>query len=302
MPSRARHLTEYVFARALLGLIDTLPFGVAAGLARGAADVWYVCDVRRRRIALSNIRAAGMAAGAHDARAVARASFRHFGMLMVETLKSAQGAGRTGGEIPIEWRIPPEVAALLDDPTAGIILASGHIGNWELAARVLSGRKPVLGVTRRMNNPYVERLVQRRKPAGRFHLTPKHDGDVGRFVGALKRGEILALMIDQHAQDRGMLIDFLGRPASTHTAIALLHLVTGAPLCFGYCLRTGPMRFAFHAVGPIRQARTGDKQRDVRAILERLTAELEKAIQAEPGQYLWAHRRWRTGERADHIS
>ena len=68
------------------------------------------------------------------------------------------------------------------------------------------------------------------------------------------------------------------------------------PICFGYCERLGPMRYRFHAEEPIRHARSGDKQRDVRAILEHLNRRLECAIRAHPEQYMWGHRRWREVE------
>ena len=116
---------------------------------------------------------------------------------------------------------------------------------------------------------------------------------MGRFISVLKNGEVLALMIDQYAGQRGMMVEFLGRPASSHTAVALLHLVTRTPLCFGYCVRTGRMSFRLKALRPINHRPTGDKQRDVKAILEKLNRELENAVRQNPEQYLWAHRRWR---------
>ena len=100
-------------------------------------------------------------------------------------------------------------------------------------------------------------------------------------------------MIDQHAGHRGMMIDFFGRPASTHTLIGMLHLVTGTPLIFGYSRRLAPRRFKFTALAPITIERTGNKDRDLRTILELLNRHLEDAVREEPGQYLWAHRRWR---------
>ena len=53
------------------------------------------------------------------------------------------------------------------------------------------------------------------------------------------------------------------------------------------------MIFKLRALDPIVYQPTGNRQQDVRAILLRLNGELEKAIRENPGQYLWAHRRWR---------
>ena len=114
-----------------------------------------------------------------------------------------------------------------------------------------------------------------------------------QLVAALKGGAMVALLTDQHARLRGMQVPFFGVPASTHTVAARLHLLTGAPLVFGYTLRTGPMRSRIVAEDPIEIARTGDRDTDVRAILTTVAARLEAAIRRHPEQYLWSHRRWR---------
>lgn len=290
---RVRHFLEYALVRVLLVCIDLLPMGACIWIAHRIGDLVWLLHVGRRRIAIENIQAAGVALDRKQASRLARTVFRQFVRVVVESLKSDTWFAQHPWQSCIEWKVPPEVESLLDDPKAGVILACGHLGNWEIAAQVLSHRKPVVGITRRMNNPYVDRLMLRRKPRNRFETTPKRDADLGRLVGSLRQGKVLAIMIDQNAKERGMLVDFFGRPASSHTAIALLHLVTKAPLFFGYCTEVAPMRFEFRATGPFRFAPTGDKQADVRRILEHLNRELETAIRACPDEYLWGHRRWR---------
>ena len=82
-----------------------------------------------------------------------------------------------------------------------------------------------------------------RRTGGRFRTIPKKGDDPSRFLRVLRAGEVLVFMVDQHGGDRGMVLDFLGRPASTHRAVALLHRITRAPLHFGYCVRTGPRQW-----------------------------------------------------------
>lgn len=287
---RLGHLLEYAAARSALALVDILPLPAVLALARSLGTLWYRLDGARRRVAIGNLHRSAIPKTKREARRLAADSFRHFACVIAESLRSADLPAQS-----VTWHVPEELDRLLRTEGQGIILATGHLGNWEIAAQQLSAIKPVLGVTRKMNNPYIERLVSKRKPRNRFELTPKHDADIGRFMAALKEGRILALMIDQHAGSRGTPIEFFGQPASTHTAIALLHLITGMPLCFGWCIRSGPGRFELHATGPFRHTPTGDKQRDVQEILNLLNRELETAIRAHPDQYLWAHRRWREG-------
>jgi len=292
---RLRHRLEYIGLRIGLGIIDSLPFNVTARIAGGLASLWYRLDGRRRRIALENIERSGVAADAREASRIARRSFRHLLLVVLESLRTGRFFDAANWRERVELDIPEATRALIETADQGIILVSGHLGNWEVAAQLLSYLKPLTGITRAMNNPLVERLFLERKPRNRFTLTPKHDANSGRLFEVLKRGEVLALLVDQHARRRGMMIDFFSRPASTHTSHALLHLVTRAPLVFGYCVRVGPgpMTFKLVAGPPLRHPPTGDREADVRAILEALGRQLEDAIRAYPEQYLWVHRRWR---------
>lgn len=288
-----RYILEYLLLRIVLVVVDFLPFSVAAGFVRFLADMYYTFNKKRRDIAIQNIKRSGIATEDGKAEKIARESFRHFAVLVIESIKSDRffDAGNWRDEVEID--IPDETMELLKQPGRGVLLVSGHLGNWEVAAQLLSYLKPVMAITRDMNNPYSNKLILRRKSRDRLTLTPKHSADGSRFLNVLKKGEVLALLNDQYARDRGMNVDFFGVPAKTHTALAMLHFVTKAPICFGYCVRTGSMSFKFKALKPMEFKPTGDRKADTRVVLEALNRELEKAIREYPEQYLWAHRRWK---------
>ncbi len=289
---RLRHLLEYAGLRVALFLLDRVSLPSAELFADRLARLWFRVNVRRRRIARQNVLRSGITSDPVEADRIALGSFRHFSALIVESLRSGEIFNEGNWRERVELDIAPEAMATLSEPGKGVILVSGHLGNWEIAAQLISYLKPVVGITQNMDNPYTDRVIKERKPRNRFRLTPKHDTEPGRLLSVLRNGEILALMTDQHAS-RGIKVDFFGTPAFTHTSPALFHLITGAPLCFGYCLRKGPMSYKLTALPPIVHKPTGNRHNDVRAILERLNRELEQAIRANPKQYLWAHRRWR---------
>jgi len=109
----------------------------------------------------------------------------------------------------------------------------------------------------------------------------------------LARGEILGLMVDQHAGDQRIQVDFFGRPAWTTKSVAMLHLLTRAPLIMAFAIRIAPLRYEVHFAGPFRFARTGDRERDAFEITQTLTREVENVIRRYPAQYMWGHRRWK---------
>jgi KDO2-lipid IV(A) lauroyltransferase len=193
----------------------------------------------------------------------------------------------------VELRIHPEAMRLIETPGRGVLIVSGHLGNWEIGSRVAARYKPVAAIARDMKNPRVNELMKRREARRGIRTIPKRGSSAKQLLGSLRRGEMLAILIDQYARDHRMMIPFLGRPAATYVTPAVLHLATGAPIAFAHCVRTGLMRYTLTFDEPIVHPRSGDRRRDTRAILETLNSKLGKAIRAYPEQYLWAHRRWR---------
>ncbi len=283
------HLLEYWAARLLLFGVDLLPPAAACRWAAALGSLWWAADRPRRRVAISNVLRAGVAGDARQARGIGRGAARHMGMVLVESMKSSLVL-----DDPERMRvdIPCDVAAVLEDPGRGLIVVSGHFGNWEIAGQWLSRYKPVAGISRPMNNPRVQKLALERRQRRAFRMIPKYDPDPGRFLKLLGDGEILALLVDQHAR-QGTLVPFFGHPAKTHATAAMLHLVTRTPLTFAVCRRTAPMTFELSLSPLIEQQRSGDRNADVEAILATLNARLEAAIRRDPDQYLWGHRRWR---------
>ncbi|NQT93920.1 MAG: lysophospholipid acyltransferase family protein [Lentisphaerae bacterium] len=293
MLRKARHILEYLIIECSLFAVDLLPLSWADRLVKGMADLWFSLDRKRVQTAQDNLLRTGIASDRPEAARIAKRSFHHFASLIVEAIKSDRYLREDNWRERVDFKIHPRAMELFNDPKQGIIVTSGHVGNWEISAQLLSYLKPVVAISMKLSNPYADRVLERRKPRNRFRIIPKEGDSARRFIAVLKKGEVLGIMIDQHAGERGMMIDVLGVPASAHTSPAVLHLVTGVPICFAYCVRHGPMKYEFRVLEPKVFQPTGDRRADIRTVLEYLTKELETVIRAHPDQYLWAHRRWR---------
>ncbi len=262
-------------------------------VARVAASLWWLIDHERRQVARENIVRSKIEPDPKRALTIARRATQHMALVIVDSLRSNQFLSSEKCHQHVRLDIKPDVLSALENPDQGLIVASGHFGNWEVAAHFLSRYKPVAGITRKMNNPRMEKLVQSRKSSYRFRPIPKHDRNPARFMEVLENKEILALLFDQHAGKYGMMIDFFGHPAATFKTAAMLHLVTRTPLCFGACKRVGPLQYEISTSHLIQYEPSGNKNEDNRAILTQLTRLLEEAIRQAPDQYIWGHRRWR---------
>jgi KDO2-lipid IV(A) lauroyltransferase len=183
-----------------------------------------------------------------------------------------------------------------------LIILTGHYGNWELAAFMLTdfGIRAHL-VARPLDNPYLDDLVRRFRES-RGHTVVTKQGSASDLLTLLQNGGTICTLADQDAGEQGLFVDFFGRPASTHRAVANLALRTGALIVVvGLQNRGGVLDYAVRVTDVIDpRDYHGPVSASLLAITQRLTTGLETLVRFDPTQYLWLHRRWKTlppGER-----
>jgi KDO2-lipid IV(A) lauroyltransferase len=290
---RLYYLAEYALLTSLLGLLAMAPLRAVLALGEVVARLCFLAMYRRRAIAIDNILRAGICQERREARRIALASFRTFVAMVIEANSARRRLTPENWRQHIKLFLSPAAEALLHNPGQGLLVASAHFGNWEVVARAASMIKPLSAIYRPFNNPYLDRAAHAGRSGANLHLISKFDQNPLRFVQTLARGEILAIMIDQHAGKGGVLVDFFGRKAWTTKTVALLHLITRSPLLLAFALRTGPLHYEVHVAGPFEHPRTGDKEKDIFVITQSLTREIENVVRAHPEQYMWGHRRWK---------
>src|SRR5207302_9657639 len=109
-------------------------------------------------------------------------------------------------------------------------MVTSHFGNWGMGSYTLGllGFK-LHAVARPLDNRYLDEYLRRfRERTGQKLLAKK--GDFDRMQEILAAGGVLGTLGDQDAGQRGLFVDFFGRPASTHKAVALLALEFQVPL------------------------------------------------------------------------
>lgn len=285
---RLRHMAEFAaflvvgFPLALIPLPLSRRIGASLGL------VGHALFRRRREVALGNVRAA-KACGAlppdPPAEAVVREHFRSLGRWGAELLKVYFGMGR-----PLVESIRVEGIEHFHAAQAagkGIVVVSGHAGNWELLGLAISAKLGrVIGVARRQSNPYLDRFIVRTRERFGSHVIYK-EGALRAFLSELKSGGTVGVYMDQHASpSQGLAVEFLGRPAWSIRMPALLGRRTGAALLpvFLHETPTGHVMRIY----PV-PALTGDEQTDMR----RMLMVLEEYIREHQSHWLWIHRRWK---------
>jgi len=173
-----------------------------------------------------------------------------------------------------------------------ILFISAHYGNWEVATMAATQRGlGVAEIYRAANNPFVDALIARfRSPVG-SELVPKGAQGARRAIAALKEGRHIAMLVDQKMND-GIAVPFFGRDAMTAPAVAQLALRFNGAIIPARTERTRGARFRIVFMPPIEITRSDDRQADIKAIMTRVNAEIERWIRERPEMWLWLHRRW----------
>jgi KDO2-lipid IV(A) lauroyltransferase len=265
-------------------------------LAAGLAWLAYRLDRRHRRVADDNLRWAFPSRfGDPERDRTVRAVYRHFCTMLVEIAHAPRVLR------PTTWRRYLTLAggrAVVDAMLSGrpLLLVTGHFGNWELGGFALGlfGFK-TYAIARKLDNPYLNDFLLHRFRQRTGQTILYKDGDFDRIQAALASGGALATLGDQDAGQRGLFVDFFGRPASTHKAVALLALEYDAPmLVIGAPRVAEPMHYTVEVEDVIRPEEYHGRRPDaVKAITQRFTAALERLARRRPEQYFWLHNRWK---------
>lgn len=177
-----------------------------------------------------------------------------------------------------------------------VILFSGHLGNWEIAA--LAGGQygiEIAQIYRAANNPLVDAMLARLR--GRLgELIPKGAVASRRAVAVLRRGGHLSLLADQKLND-GIAVPFFGRDAMTAPALALLALRFDCDVLPVRVERLvehpkGGAHFRLTVYPPLTPPDSGDRDADTLALMTLVNRTLEAWIRERPEQWFWLHRRW----------
>jgi KDO2-lipid IV(A) lauroyltransferase len=225
--------------------------------------------------------------------AIARGMWEHLFLLVLEVAHVPRKIHETNWRQHIALRdVAPLMRELIGERP--VLVVTGHFGNFELGGYALGILGfPTYTVARNLDNPYLDRYLTSFRAATGQHLIPKNGG-YDQIEHVLSHGGTMAFLADQYAGEKGCWVQFFGRPASAHKAIALLALEHDAPVAVCYSRRQGgPMHFEMVSAAMADPHDTANDLGTVRDMTQWYTAQLEQAIRVAPEQYWWVHRRWK---------
>ena len=284
---RERALHRALVLVSAIGRRIPLPIGQLLGRRLGAL-AWYVAR-RERRKALAHLAIAFPDSSATQHDQTIRAMFQHLGMSVFE----------------LAWlpNLTPELRAKTShvegfervleviDSGRGVIIFTAHCGNWEWLSYVTGtfGR-PVSVLQRERDQPEMnDYITALRAKAGVKTIDRGSASSAKDMINAIRRGGILAFVIDQNIRTESVKVPFFGRPALTPIGPARLAVRTEAVVVTAYASRLPDGTHRLQFLEPVQCSKTDDPVE----LTARITREIEEQIRRVPAQWVWMHDRWR---------
>ncbi len=283
----------YLVLRSFFCLIQAMPAGVLYTTAQALS--WTMTHVIkiRRRVTLDNLRHVYPFSNDDQLKLIIREMWFTLFLMLFEVAQAPRRINRYNWREHVQiGNVETLLTGLLSrNPT---MLLSGHYGNFELAGFIagLFGF-PSFTIARPLDNTLMNDYINSFRSRYGQYILPKK-GVAKSVEKLLHLGQTLTVLADQSAGKKGVWMDFMGRPASCHKALALYALTTNAEVVVVVARHNRRMFNLTLACQNLLQTEKMDRANaSVKGVTAWYNQQLEYAIRKAPGQYWWLHRRWK---------
>ncbi|MDX1961033.1 MAG: lauroyl acyltransferase [Leptospiraceae bacterium] len=288
------HLLSFLIGYIFYLPFKFLPYRICLVYGTGIALMLYPLARKHRKIAAENIRYAFPEKNEKEISELVFKSFLHLGNLLAGTLYASR-IDKAWMDKYLEY--DEESLRLENDlkkENYGVVICSGHLGNWEILAQIIGTRVDGVGIYKKIRNRFVDRWLFKHRSNNKTILVSTEEST--KVIKYLKDGYWVAFGTDQNAGKAGIFVDFLNRKASTFTGSALMAYITGARMLHYTIVykEKGIYTMRVKDIGFIDKKIFPDRDSAIRLFTEKSTKILEEEIKKNPEQYFWVHRRWRT--------
>jgi KDO2-lipid IV(A) lauroyltransferase len=285
----------YVAVRVALAALQALSWRQALAAGRWVGRVLRVVGRRHARIARKNLDRSPAVVPPAEVPEFLDRVYDSLGRSLMELLWVPRILARRGMDRVVRLERFHVFDRLLEEGK-GVIAVIGHLGNYELTglAACLAGY-PLHSLARPIVNRWIDRYLERIRRRTGQRIIPR-EGALGEMIRVLRRNGILVIQIDQDAKEGGLLVDFLGRPASTHRSPALLALKYGVPIVPTDIYRKGDVNYCV-LEDPIDPVPYRDRPDAVEALTAEVSRRFERQVRAHPDQWWWVFDRWRGADK-----
>ena len=292
-------LIAYSFVRAAVAILGSLPQSARVSLFSALFRLTFACVPRIRRTIDQNLRMAFPDRDEAWRRDITKKNAREMGRLLADTVRLPSLTpewGESHVEIPA---LKAYRARLAERPALGVIIATGHLGSFELLGHAIGLRGlPLAAVARKFQSPRFDRWWTGLREARGNKIIDRR-GAFKEVVSCISSGMSAAILFDQNVtRNHAVFVDWFGVPAATTRSVALAALRTGAPIFVASIRYVGNDRYYVDAeeceYSDVYQKEELSNDEKVVVITQRLADQYCEMIRKFPEGWFWMHRRWKT--------
>jgi KDO2-lipid IV(A) lauroyltransferase len=287
-----KNYLEYLLFLILSGAVRILGLSISRRASFLIAILFYYFIPVRKKVTLKNLHQAFPEYSDEKIKKIAFNCYRSFCISLVEILF-----------IPFMSRKQIEEAIYCDKVDLvkkyylrknGLIVLSGHFGNWEYIALSISAQinVPFHVVVKSQRNPYVDNYLNLGRTRWINKVVPL-GASIRKIYSELKQTNIIAMVADQRGPQEGMRVNFFGQPTSIYPGPSQLAIKTRAPILYGLAVRQSDYTYnAIISEISIDNLPEGENEQ-IREVSQRHMAFLESVIRKHPEQWFWMHNIWK---------
>lgn len=296
--NKPRRVVVFLLFRLMSFIVLVLPTSIGLMLGHAFGSLSFYILKKEKEKALKNLDIAfGFSISDIEKRNIAKKVFENLGKNFIEIISIPKFTIENIDRYVFCRNI--DILKQFVRENKGVIVLSGHFGNWELLAHYLSMQGfPLSVIARRVRIEELEAFLSRIRKKNNVNVVYR-DASAKEIVSLLRNKKFVGIMPDQDMDSvSGVFVDFFGKSAWTPSGTAILNLLTGVSVvpCF-------IVRKAFgHEVligNPIELVNTGDKKKDIVENTRRCSEVIERHIRKFPDHWVWFHDRWKTRPRGN---
>ena len=267
-----------------------LPLKLAYAFAMAVADIRYLFAFADRRSVDANLKAIFPDKTEREIYRIKRVMFHNFAKYLVDFFRYEKI-----DEDYIKKTVKLENFGNFQnalDKGNGVVILTAHLGNWELGGVVIAVMGiPFWAVALPHKNKAVDRFFVQQRTSKKINVIPMGKA-VRQCLDALRANQAVALVGDRDFSDKGILLDFFGKPTHFPEGPAAFALKTGAPIVPGFMLRNTDDTFTLKIEKPLEFVPSGDKTKDTKDIIRKYILIFEDYIRRYPEQWYIFRKFW----------
>jgi lauroyl/myristoyl acyltransferase len=282
-------------AQLAIGFVCLLPMRWAAQLGRRCGQMAYFIDARHRRVARKNLTACFAATKTpEEISAIAHENFKRIGENICCAIKSASMDEEAVSHV-LDLQQSHSENSDRALTARNVLLASGHFGSFEMFSRIVPHFQTYrhAATYRGIRPESLDQLLKGlRSKAGMVMYERRAGAEL--LKKELKDGGLMLLLFsDQSDRENGLELPFLGRPAFTNRAPAVMASRYDCALFVPICYRVGLGQYRIEMGEPIATRLPDGTKRSCDAITRDINFAYEAAILRDPANWFWVHNRWK---------